>query len=105
MTADLVNVVTDGNGDTIVMFLCPGCASVHAINTRLWTWNDSTTAPTFTPSVLVNRDRNHPTNPRCHSFVTDGQIRYLGDCTHELAGQTVTIPLWDERDQVVGHGG
>ena len=30
----------------------------------------------------------------CHSFVTDGRIQFLGDCTHKLAGQTVNIPEW-----------
>jgi len=28
----------------------------------------------------------------CHSFVTDGRIQFLGDCTHNLAGQTVDLP-------------
>jgi hypothetical protein len=30
----------------------------------------------------------------CHSFITDGQIQFLGDCTHPMAGQTVPIPKW-----------
>ena len=30
----------------------------------------------------------------CHSFVTDGLIQFLGDCTHALAGQTVDMPPW-----------
>jgi hypothetical protein len=30
----------------------------------------------------------------CHSFVTDGRIQFLEDCTHELAGQTVDLPEW-----------
>ena len=28
----------------------------------------------------------------CHSFVTDGRIQYLDDCTHELRGQTIDLP-------------
>lgn len=28
---------------------------------------------------------------RCHSFVANGNIQFLGDCTHELAGQTVRL--------------
>ncbi len=32
----------------------------------------------------------------CHSFVTDGQIQFLGDCTHKLAGQTVPLSAWTE---------
>lgn len=34
---------------------------------------------------------------RCHSFVVDGQMQFLGDCTHALAGQTVPIPEWHGR--------
>ena len=30
----------------------------------------------------------------CHSFVKDGQIQFLSDCSHELAGQTVPLPDW-----------
>lgn len=35
---------------------------------------------------------------RCHSFVVDGQMQFLGDCTHALAGQTVPIPPWPRPD-------
>ncbi len=28
----------------------------------------------------------------CHSFVRDGFIQFLGDCTHALANQTVELP-------------
>jgi hypothetical protein len=31
----------------------------------------------------------------CHSFVTDGKIQFLSDCTHSLANTTVEIPPWD----------
>ena len=27
----------------------------------------------------------------CHSFVNDGQVQFLDDCTHELAGQTLLL--------------
>lgn len=86
-------------------FHCPGCGYEHAFHvgpqypTDLaagiarprWTWNGSFTAPTFSPSLLCNKDI--PEN-RCHSFVTDGKIQFLGDCFHELKGQTVEIPDW-----------
>lgn len=35
---------------------------------------------------------------RCHSFVTDGRIQFLSDCTHGLAGQTVPLPPWPDGD-------
>ena len=27
----------------------------------------------------------------CHSYVKEGKIIYLGDCTHALAGQTIPM--------------
>lgn len=93
--------------DNIVAFRCPGCKTAHQVWTDRWQWNGSGDAPTFSPSVLVTgtepiTDEEHaaimggekvtPRPLRCHSFVTDGKIRFLNDCTHELAGQTVDLP-------------
>ena len=90
-----------------VYFHCPGCNGTHSIKPggeNGWGWNGSVDSPTFTPSVLVT----YPANPdakeefkewrterRCHSFITDGRIQFLSDCTHELAGQTVDLPAWE----------
>lgn len=83
-------------------FHCPGCENDHAFTVgglfpgwgdARWTWNGSYDLPTFAPSLLCNRD--HPES-RCHSFVEDGKIRFLDDCWHKLAGQTVELPDWDE---------
>ena len=79
------------------VFYCPGCKSSHVFDLR-WTFNGSLEKPNFTPSLLVNgTEPRHPTLPRCHSFVTDGMIQFLGDCEHELAGQTVEIPDWNDQ--------
>lgn len=53
--------------------------------------------PTFTPSILVRYDgadagQGAAPPAVCHSFVTNGRIQFLGDCTHALAGQTVDLP-------------
>lgn len=97
-----------------VHFWCPGCDEVHGITTEgqiVWGWNGSVDLPTFTPSVLIRGNQwpqdeypeyykpRHPSvapgdNTVCHSFVTDGRIQFLGDSTHELAGQTVDLPEW-----------
>lgn len=112
------------NGEEGVIFFCPGCKSPHTIRTRgngaAWGWNGNADRPTFTPSVLVtwqepealgDRERlNQQIEDRragridkipqaercCHSFVTDGLIQFLGDSTHELAGQTVELADWPE---------
>lgn len=77
-----------------------------------WTWNGNAERPTFSPSILVRgtqplADEAHvawmrgeeplpaPVPFVCHSFVVDGRIQFLGDCTHELACQTVDIPDFD----------
>jgi len=84
-------------------FHCPGCRKPHVVNVSPggWGFNGNYERPTFTPSVLVtyngpdagadrgDGDRAPPAV--CHSFVTDGQIQFLGDCTHALAGQTVPL--------------
>jgi hypothetical protein len=49
--------------------------------------------PTFYPSIDYNRDAP---KYRCHSFVKDGQIQFLGDCFHTLKGKTVDLPDWDD---------
>lgn len=57
-----------------------------------WTWNGSVTAPTLRPSVLT-RGGDIDNEVVCHVWISDGQVQFLGDSTHELAGQT--LPLLD----------
>lgn len=108
------------NGSNGAVFDCPGCGMHHAVNlgdtnSPMWSWNGDVERPTFSPSVLARhtkmtevgekqyaewREQGFP--PRleqfdhidviCHSFVADGRIQFLGDCTHKLAGQTVDLP-------------
>lgn len=98
-------------------FRCPGCNRNHSVVVAAgqWTFNGDVERPTFSPSVLVKSghyadhhtagdpcwctyNAEHPDEPsgfdcqRCHSFVRDGRIQFLGDCTHKLAGQTVDLP-------------
>lgn len=92
---------TTGNG---LMFWCPGCDGGHRIahgegSGPRWTWNGDVERPTFTPSVRVRYDgpdagRDGAPPTVCHSFVTDGRIQFLSDCTHALAGQTVDLGDW-----------
>lgn len=88
------------------MFWCPGCAGAHMVRVEgegrpCWGFNGDMEAPTFTPSVLVTyngSDAGVDDAPPaiCHSFVTAGQINFLADSTHALAGQTVPLPPWSE---------
>ncbi len=86
-----------GEGKIGVMFHCPGCGYCHAPVIKadegpLWKFNGDFIKPTFTPSIRVTAAIN------CHSYVTDGQIRFLNDCDHELAGQTVPLQEWDDNE-------
>lgn len=71
------------------LFYCPGCEAHHG-PTESWSFNGDHEKPTFNPSILVDGYiRDAPM--KCHLFVRDGQIQYLSDCTHALAGQTVPM--------------
>lgn len=69
---------------------CPGCRCAHVLDSR-WSFNGDVYKPTFRASLMVNAS-NAPGHPRCHSFITDGKIRFLLDSTHALAGLTVELP-------------
>jgi len=101
----------DLNGREEYMFYCPGCELHHGVWTGagpgpVWQFNGSMAAPTFSPSIRVRMGPkcNPATGLRlpgasdqiCHSFVMDGKIQFLSDCTHRLAGQTVELPEVDE---------
>ena len=91
-----IRLITNGGQ----VFWCPGCKDVHSVNTGniRWIYNNNPDRPTFNPSILVTTrwsQRDPDTQDDvCHSFVTDGRIQFLGDCTHALAGQTVDLPEW-----------
>jgi hypothetical protein len=94
---------------------CPGCEQEHQIavgapftNGAKWLFNGDMNKPTFSPSLHVKTGKY--ANPSivegksekeleyieefssiCHSFIREGMIEFLGDCTHKLAGQTVEL--------------
>lgn len=105
-----VNVTAEGYA-----YRCP-CGDTHHL-TKGWQWNGDREKPTFTPSVMVTTGhfiqngrtdngcwctyaKEHPEENlafgcyRCHSYVRDGMVQFLADCTHPLAGQTVALPDW-----------
>lgn len=79
------------NGDEAVCFQCPGCKNVHAIPVKgnksmgpVWDWDGNMEEPTLSPSIRVRGG-----GITCHSYVRKGKIEFLGDCTHDLKGQTI----------------
>lgn len=85
-----------------IWFTCPGCGEGHAVNEK-WEFNGDFHNPTFSPSILCWNDPDpraaegskYRRGWRCHSYIKDGQIEYLPDCTHALAGQTVPMVPFD----------
>lgn len=96
-----------------ISYWCQGCKKHHVITVEgphAWGWNGNVEKPTFTPSVLAqghsivtdekgewtgeyHRDAaGEPIELRCHTFITDGMVQFLQDCSHELAGQTLPLP-------------
>lgn len=89
---------------------CPGCQSLHSFatdapqrNGARWTFDGNVDRPTFSPSMHIKwgrfADPSYRVEPGeedlsgvCHYFLRDGQLQYLGDSTHALAGQTVPLP-------------
>ena len=100
---------------TSLWLWCPGCDDSHRITVNepdSWTWDGNEVVPTISPSILVTgvqwasgeafyKPRHHKVEAagkvRCHSFVVAGNWKFLADCTHDLAGQTVPmvpVPDW-----------
>lgn len=85
-------------------FHCEGCHCDHGIwtdaelhrsvqpNCPIWTFNGDLEKPTIRPSILVSYKYGED-NVRvcCHSFITEGNIQYLDDCTHHLVGKTIPL--------------
>lgn len=100
-------VLMGGVDNGSIYFQCPGCKTHHHIKVGSgegvhWEYNGNPDAPTFKPSVLVTyngEDAGKGSAPqaKCHSFITDGQIQFLDDSTHELKGQTVPLPEWSDK--------
>lgn len=112
--------------DGHVFIHCPGCKRRHALNIDpangrpAWGFNGDLDRPTFEPSLLersghyvsgqpqppdcwlCNRaaaeDKKNYVCGICHSFIRDGNIQFLGDSTHELAGKTVPLPDLESAD-------
>lgn len=65
--------------------------------TGCWSWNESVEFPTLRPSVLTQYE-GADGSWRCHSWINDGTVQFLGDCSHELAGKTLPLLDVDENE-------
>jgi len=93
---------------------CLACGCGHQL--KGWQFNGDLESPTFSPSLLVT-GKKMPTQDEanrimadekvdlpdvvCHSFIKDGNIQYLSDCTHEYAGKTVKLNEFADYDSPI----
>lgn len=79
------------------IFHCEGCGIEHVIWTGkagypVWDFNGDIESPTFSPSHFCEYEWGEERKQvRCHSFIRNGNIEYLSDCTHSLAGKTIRL--------------
>lgn len=117
MITRLSQAAIPDDGSRHLVFWCPGCNETHSpvVNRgsnparAQWDWNGDRDKPTLSPSILVRFKRRITDDEHrrilsgervdipdqvCHSFVRDGLIQFLDDCTHALAGKTIALPQW-----------
>ena len=89
----------NGSKDVMYVHFCEGCGYEHPFHTErsdkgvTWEFNGSLESPTFRPSMLINQ---HDPSSRCHYFLTNGEVQYLSDCFHSLAGKTIALKDLEE---------
>jgi hypothetical protein len=111
--------VDEERGTAGLYFWCQGCEELHIVSTdgpHSWSWNRDAEKPVFSPSVLTSGYKLTPEGEamlesgqkplngkyprmetRCHTFVgcngaQPGEVIFLSDCTHALAGQVLPFP-------------
>lgn len=80
---------------TQYLYNCPGCRYEHAF--KIHKFNGDINKPTISPSLL----NNFSPDRICHSYITDGRIKFLDDCWHPLKGQEVDLPDYAEGTELV----
>ena len=83
---------------TVHYYWCPGCPGLHGVAIRPdtfdngagWIFTGTLERPTYAPSQLTTYGGDG--SRRCHTFIRDGMIEFLSDCTHAMAGKTVPLP-------------
>lgn len=62
--------------------------------TNCWSWNGDVDKPTLKPSILSKGSSmvdGVVVDHVCHTWVNDGKVQFLSDCTHEFANQTIDL--------------
>lgn len=70
----------------LVKRIIPVQLSGSRAGTGNWSWNGDTEKPTLKPSILTQ-----VMEYRCHSFVNDGVVQFLSDCSHDKANTSIEL--------------
>lgn len=109
MTIAVLSHVTHGDEEyDALTFWCPGCERIddeggrhgglHSLpvtpttKSPVWAFDGNLEAPTLTPSILSRRTFKDEPEFVCHSYLRAGALEFLGDSTHQYAGQTIPLP-------------
>lgn len=74
------------------MHWCPACEEMHLLPDS-WKFDGNLEKPTFAPSF---RHTGNPLPWVCHYHLTEGQLIYCPDCTHQMANKVVPLPVLPE---------
>ncbi len=103
MSIQLSPVLEQTTNDHLGVY-CRGCKMTHMLRvvpdpenskTPKWQFNGDVNKPSFHPSYTARYSRDGKVIV-CHSWIKNGTMEYMGDCTHELRGQTVDLPPLSE---------
>lgn len=98
-----IKIIHEENGLITAIFNCPACNDIHAFkyysdpfkytNTDKdpWKFNYNFDRPIIRPSISVDAG-NSNINYKCHSYVEEGFIKYLDDCSHAMKGLSIELP-------------
>ncbi len=74
------------------LFWCEPCNTRMWWDDDRWSWNGDYDHPTVQGSIKwMGPVGGREDGGICHLLIEDGFIHYCADCTHELAGQTVSM--------------
>jgi hypothetical protein len=117
--AQIVSINDQGDVYKAIQLWCPGCEitdpdghkhaglnmlAIEGDETKrpTWQWNGDLVNVGLEPSILTRTKRGEEqVDFVCHSFLRNGMWQFLGDCTHELANQSVPmspLPDWIVRE-------
>ena len=93
--------IHDNATNVRLVFFCPACQSEHRVQVAVkqggsgpvWDWNGSEEEPTLTQTFSLTIDNLTGASPYvCESVITEGQIKFTQDSTHEMAGEMAPLP-------------